>query len=759
MKSILSFVCLSFVLALVVPGSGFAATLAAGGHQTCAIDALGAEVRCWGRGDAGELGDGHDNLLASRAAPVEVMASVPLRAIDSGGRHSCGLSAGGGVYCWGYNASGQLGDGTTLYRNVPTAVLGLSSGITALALGDAHTCALLASGAVKCWGESDNGRLGTGDTSDQTQPRNVLQLSGVTAIDAGIEHTCALVGGGNVRCWGGNSDGQVGDGTWTMRTIPVDTQIEMNVAEIAVGGGHTCARSSAGAMQCWGRNYSGQLGDGTNTSRNLPVNVDGLGSGVTKIASGGYHTCARAAGQVLKCWGYNATGQLGEGTTGNRNRPTNVIDPPAPVTELSLGLSHSCVRGSANVLHCWGESDYGKLGRFQPGNVWHSGAPGRVTGLESPAVALSMYDASSCAVTDTGGARCWGGNYYGQLGNGAQFTGGSNIDYAGPERVVSLDSGVRDVAMGLHHACAAKTDGSVWCWGRNDYNQLADGTTVTRITPVQVAGIDDAVTLAAGENFTCMLSSGGGVRCWGRNQVGQLGDGSLEDRGQPVDVVGLGEGVIALSAGEVHVCALMDESHGATVQCWGEGAYGRIGDGTTTDRYLPTPIDDAGAAYVAIAAGFDHTCGITATGGAKCWGYNGSGQIGDGSQSSRYSPTSVDGLATGVSLVSTGGNHTCAVHNGQLKCWGYNSSYQVGDGTATTRVLPTAVVGLGGGVATLELGNSHSCARMTSGRTKCWGYNYEGRLGNGATNSVQQFPIDIAQWSYADLIFADGFDS
>lgn len=745
-------------LALAMPaGSALAATLAAGGSQTCAIDAVGGEVRCWGRGDAGELGEGHLNLLAHRAAPGEVATSVALHSIASGGRHSCGLSAAGGVYCWGYNASGQLGDGTTLYRDVPTAVSGLSGNVTALALGDAHTCALLAGGSVKCWGESDDGRLGTGDTSDQTQPRDVLQLSGASEIGAGNAHTCARTGSG-MRCWGDNSYGQVGDGTWTTRTIPVTTQIAMSVASIAVGGYHTCARSAAGAVQCWGRNYDGQLGDGTTSNRNLPVNADGLSGGVTRLSAGGYHTCALAAGATLKCWGANSNGQVGDGTTDRRERPTAVVDAPVPVTELSLGEVHTCVRGGANTFHCWGDANYGKLGRFTPSNVSYSNRPAAVTGLESPIVALSTFEQTTCAVTDTGGARCWGDNYYGQLGNGVEFSGGSMIDFSGPSRVVSLHADVRDIAAGRYHACAAKTDGSVWCWGRNNYFQLADGTTINRTTPVQVAGIDDAVALVAGESFTCVLSAGGGVRCWGRNNVGQIGDGSLEDRGQPVDVVGLGAGVIALTAGEEHVCALMDEDHGSTVQCWGEGGNGRLGDGTTTDRYLPTPIDDAGTAYLAVSAGYFHTCGITAAGRAKCWGYNGSGQIGDGTTSQRTSPTGVDGLASGVTLLSTGDRHTCALHDGQPKCWGSNGYYQLGDGSTTSRNLPTPVANLGGSIAMLELGDASSCARMSDGRTRCWGYNGDGRLGNGATNSYQMFPIDVSQWSYSDVIFADGFE-
>lgn len=746
----------TLVLLLSMPGAGFAATLAAGGDQTCAIDAMGGEVRCWGRGDYGEIGDGHD-LLAHRAAPTEVAAPQPLHGIASGGSHSCGLSAAGGVYCWGYNASGQLGDGTTLFRNVPTPVLGLSSGVSALALGDTHTCALVQGGKVKCWGESDDGRLGTGDTSDQTQPRDVLQLTGATAIGAGVAHTCALVGGGQVKCWGYNYYGELGDGTSTTRTIPVSTQIGMTASAIAVGGHHACATSTAGAMQCWGQNYNGQLGDGTNTNRNLPVNVDGLGSGVTQITAGGYHTCALAAGNVMKCWGDNGYAQLGEGTTGDRNRPTNVIVATGPIQEMSAGGYHTCVRGAANAIQCWGQNSNGKLGAGTPNNLSYATRV-RVSGLTSSAKKLSSYWQDTCAVTQNGSAMCWGDNQYGQLGNGWQFSNGGNIDVSGPTQVVSLESGVRDVAVGHYHACAAKTDGTVWCWGANNYGQIADGTTITRITPVQVDGISEAVAVAAGEYFTCALKASGGVVCWGRNNVGQLGDGSLENRDYPVDAVGLDAGVIALSAGEAHICALLDADHGATVRCWGEGDSGRIGDGTTTDRYLPTPINDSGTAYIAVSAGFYHTCGITAAGRAKCWGYNGDGQLGDGTTTNRLSPNNVDGMASGVSLIGGGRYFTCAVQNGQMKCWGYNGYSQLGDGTTTTRTLPTDVVGLTGAIDAIELGETQTCALMAEGHTKCWGYNGDGRLGNGATNYTQSFPIDVSQWSFFDLIFADGFD-
>lgn len=739
------------------PAVGSAATLSAGGDHTCAIDVDDGHVRCWGRGNSGQLGDGY-SILLDRAAPVEVDTSEErLRSVASGGSHSCGLTTSGGVRCWGLNSSGQLGDGTTLYRAVPTPVTGLSSGVKALALGTSHTCALMQTGSVKCWGESDNGRLGTGQTSDQPVPGDVLGLAGAIAIGAGEEHSCALVSGGQMKCWGRNNAGQIGDGTTTTRTTPVAVTVSGSVSAIAVGGYHTCALTSTGGMQCWGRNSSGQLGDGTNSSRSLPVAVDGLSSGVTRIAAGGDHTCALAAGSVMKCWGENGRGQVGDGTTADFNRPTNVGGLGEPVVEMSLGDDNSCIRSTYNRILCWGSGDYGKSGNGNA-NQWNPETilrPWIVSGLTSAPVRLALRRNTSCAATEAGGAMCWGVNDYGQVGNGAQTTSGGGIDSSGASDVYGLESGVLDVAAGEQHACAAKADGTVWCWGRNNYHQLADGTTIARNTPVPVLGASDAVAVTAGLSFTCALTSAGAVMCWGRNDSGQLGDGSLEDRDHAVAVVGLDHAVVSISAGERHICALLDDGG---VKCWGRNFRGQVGDGSTTDRYLPTAIDDSGTPYAAISAGGEHTCGMTTAGAAKCWGYNPYGELGDGTQVQRTAPVSVDGLASGVTAIGAGGYHSCAVKDGLLKCWGHNNNYQVGDGTLATRILPVDVVGLGGTVVAIALGYDGSCVRLADGRARCWGSDYSGQLGDGSIGNNMTAPVDIGRWFRTDVIFRDGFD-
>jgi len=355
-------------------------------------------------------------VIPSQEAQEVLPPLLNIAAIDACSLHTCARTAGGGVMCWGYNWSGQLGDGTTTNRLTPVYVSGLANGVSAIAAGLGHTCALTAGGGVKCWGRNMEGQLGDGTTTDRLTPVDVSGLaSGVSAIAAGNWHTCALTAVGVVKCWGYNGYGQLGDGTTTDRLTPVDVSgLTSGVSAITAGGGHTCALTAGGGVKCWGWNGFGQLGDGTTVRRLTPVSVSGLTSGVSAIAAGSSHTCALTAGGGVKCWGLNGDGQLGDGTTINRRTPVDVSGLAIWVFAIAAGNSHNCALTLGGGVKCWGWNGNGQLG---DGTTTDRHTPVDVSGLASGVSAIAAGQSHTCALAVEGGVKCWGANWVGQLGD------------------------------------------------------------------------------------------------------------------------------------------------------------------------------------------------------------------------------------------------------------------------------------------------------------------------------------------------------
>jgi alpha-tubulin suppressor-like RCC1 family protein len=371
--------------------------------------------------------------------PTRVPTRTPLPApiggivqIAAGGAHSCALTNAGGVWCWGLNWNGQLGDGTTATRLTPVAVSGLGSGVRAIALGDSRSCALTSGGAVLCWGSNNNGELGDGTLVERrTTPVAVRTLgSGVQAIAAGGSGSngsrCALLGSGAVRCWGANAFGQLGDGSTTERRAPVAVStLNRGVQAIDVGGSHACALTGLGVFVCWGDNTVGRLGDGSTNLSSVPVAVSLVSRG-SVISAGETHTCAVNRDGAVFCWGRNHNGQLGDGTTADRRTRRLVSGMTSGMTAVAAG-------------------------------AWHG-----------------------CALTSDGAVRCWGRNQSGQLGDG------SGADRSVPVALPLLGSGVRALAAGSEHSCALTTAGAVFCWGYNTVGAVGDGSTTGRLQPVPV---------------------------------------------------------------------------------------------------------------------------------------------------------------------------------------------------------------------------------------------------------------------------------
>ncbi len=357
--------------------------------------------------------------------------------------------------------------------------------------------------------------------------------------------------------------------------------------------------------------------------------------------------------------------------------------------------------------------------------------------------AIAAGDGHTCALTVGGEVKCWGGNGFGQLGDG------TTTNRLTPVKVSELLSDITAIAAGgAHfspysaHTCAVTAAGGVTCWGNNQYGQLGDGTISQRLTPVDVVGLTSRVRwLAAGGYHTCVLTAMGGAKCWGQDYFGQLGDGRPTwYYATPKDVSGLSSGVIAIMTGQWHTCALTDRGE---VKCWGDNHDGQLGDGTSLTRNVPVNVSGLSNDVAAITTGGWHTCALTRGGGVKCWGNNPAGQLGDGTTTQRLTPVDVSGLSSGVTAITAGGFHTCALTRaGGAKCWGGNDYGELGDGTTTSRSTPVDVSGLTGDVAAIVAGINHTCALTHGGGVKCWGANEGGQLGDSTTTN-RNTPVDV----------------
>ncbi len=297
--------------------------------------------------------------MTAGVTPADVLGLTSgVIAVAAGGNSTCAVTGGGGLKCWGDNTYGQLGTGATARSLTPVDVEGLTSGVTAVAVGPYGACAITTRGGVKCWGKNTYGSLGNGSTVDSRTPVDVSGLaSGVKALAVGVSYTCALTTGGRVKCWGFWVDANNILGNVRHETPVAFSGLTSGVTAIAVHG-NLCALVAGGGVRCEGDNTYGQLGDGTTRRRTSLVDVVGLAGPVTAIAAGGNYACAIAKGGV-QCWGDNFAGQLGDGSTKQRSTPVDVVG-LNHVTAIALGDGHTCALADLGGVTCWG--DHGLLG-------------------------------------------------------------------------------------------------------------------------------------------------------------------------------------------------------------------------------------------------------------------------------------------------------------------------------------------------------------------------------------------------------------
>ena len=343
--------------------------ISAGRNLTCALRASG-RVLCWGDNQYGSLGDG---TTTSRALPTLVFGLTDAIEVSVGGKndntrltygaHACARRDSGAVLCWGNNLFGQIGDGTTISRQYPTVVPGLTDAVE-VAIGGTHSCARRVTGTVVCWGQNNYGQLGDGSTSNHLLPGDVQGLTDAVHLAVGELYTCALRATGSVVCWGINDNGQLGDGSTTNHRVATSVAGLSDAVGVSASGVHMCALRATGAVVCWGYNRYGQFGDGTTTNRLVPTAVVGVLDAV-EVSANWQHTCVRRASGSVMCWGANAFGELGDGSTSDRLIPTAVSGLTDSI-QLSCGEDHTCALRTSGATVCWGSNSIGQLGDNGP---------------------------------------------------------------------------------------------------------------------------------------------------------------------------------------------------------------------------------------------------------------------------------------------------------------------------------------------------------------------------------------------------------
>ncbi|MCL2847031.1 MAG: hypothetical protein FWE38_05080 [Firmicutes bacterium] len=745
--------------------------------------------------------------------------------VATGFDHTVVLRQDGTVWAWGRNEEGQLGNGNRVNQFTPVRARGLDN-IVQIASHKVHTLYLRNDGTVWAAGWNEEGQLGAavGCSLDAIQ---VTRMGGgfledIIQVDAGMLFSVALRRDGTVWAWGRNRMGTAGDPNIEDQARASQVMELSNIISISAGHEHVLALHRSGRVYAWGRNRNGQVGDPTidpTTGRIFdirpPVRVHGLPNDIVAVAGGGFHSLALTRGGHVWAWGRGDRGQLGHGyNVGTQITPVQVanLDRVRTITSAS-GDSNAVIRRDGTVW-TWGRNREGQLG---DGTTTDRNVPVAAQGIGGGralqnVISVSAGETHMSAILRNGDVVSWGSNWDGQLGNDGLITtagpstapvqvrqqvhgthgmpeqGGQGL----PAPVVDRRylTGVSSIATGNLFTLTLMPDGNVWGWGRNNHGQLVmqnsiDHRSATRLYdfrmhdprfpwfsttgPNATKVLNDVVAISAGlevgHGFGLAITRDGYVYGWADNIDGMLGIGNryrtLGD--QPKDNnprrMYYINNASAIAAGGRHSLILQDGEVWAT----GLGSHGRLGLGTDLSRRIrPERLTTfpAGTVIEHIEAGMASSFAIDSTGHLWAWGHNGSGRLGDGTDTHRNTPVRVLGPsvhnAGRIVEVSSYNAHTLARGaDGRVWAWGANWSGRLGDGTQYERRTPTLVQGIVNATH-ISAGANHSVA-VVGGNVWTWGENARNQLGRSTPSWNDRLtPRQISGVSNVTYISAGG---
>ncbi len=647
-------------------------------------------------------------------------------------------------------------------------------------------------------------------------------------ITTGIYNSCVLRGNtGDVKCWGFAQVGSLGHYAGTLigdhpsqmgnnlrpAMIGMGTgsgQGGLNPIDVAAGTISACATFDDGTAKCWGysgygaNGYSGAGGnlDAYSVGENINFVPIGASRSIVQMEGGHYFHCALLDNGSVKCWGYWANGALGQDIAINygidQGGSSLYSMPPVALgttaTKVTAGYYHACALLTGGAVKCWGYNAYGQLGQNNTTTIGTGG--GSMAGMIAvnlgghAATDISAGAYYTCAVLDTGKARCWGYNYYGNLGTGDTVNYGSDNAAASVANVPEISFAGRSIvkiqASG-YHTCALLDNGTLRCWGYNYAGQLGYGDTVNRggapgqmstLTAVPLGTGRTVVSMGLGDSHTCAILDNNTLKCWGYNTWGNLGLGhrnnvgvNMSEMGDNLPAVNLGTNTIPLKVAKTmgsNTCILAQRDSQNVIFCLGQDLYGEdatmrfsvgIRNSDMGSNLAITDLGNADGPVTKISqAGVYGFCGIFGNGNAKCWGYNTATWMLLGSNSSQDYVGDTYGemgnslpyvkAGIGVKVLQTSGgkytaSSTCGLFDNagtiEAKCWGYN--YHGNGGQDTTNnmaypyiaTIPPINLGVGRYATKIVSGEYSACALLDNSTVKCWGWGAYGTLGNGGT--------------------------
>lgn len=727
----------------------------------------------WGWGNNNYTQIGTDISPYEHSLPVETWTSNKYVAISSYGQHSCALGINGAAYCWGEGYPNYM------IPRAPSA-LTMPSGatFTSISTGRWHACAVATTGAAYCWGYNSDRQLGDGTYSYRANPTAVQLPAGVTvtAIAAGTSHSCALATTGVAYCWGYALGGLLGRDAPAIEADPGAVSMPAGVTFTAITTGtlHSCALGNNGKSYCWGYNGEGRLGDGTNENRYVPTEVASAGVTFTSISAGATSTCGLTAAGAAYCWGDNAQSQIGDGTGTNRAVPTAVTG-GRTFQSIAVGSAHVCATTTTNT-YCWGSNGNGRLG---DGTMTSRSTPTRVYGpsflsvssAESSTMALAPYpqavnwypDANLLATEST---------FRPVL---ATASDGASITYAVTSYTTTtcaVDSStaaltITGMGMCTVRATAAATSrlGSAFVertfgssarsfgWGSAPYREIGGAT--NQSTPVATSGGRNYIDLSLGYAHTCAVDTTGNAYCWGLHAGGQLGHSNPDIYNPQAVTMPAGVAFRSVATGSEHTCAVSTDGD---VYCWGGNGKGQLGNGTNVNASVPTLVSmPPDVDFTTISGKGKTVCAVSTAGDGYCWGWNYYGNVGDGTTDDTNVPTLVS-MPPNVDFrsISVGEQHACALSTGGAAyCWGNNGNGELGIGNGSFPTTPTAVVMPSSETfSAIDVDYNSSCAVGASGAGYCWGDAQHGVLGNNSSAGSRNTPGAVvmpASTSFVDI--------